>query len=329
MAYCRYKVVDLARSWIGLKESDGSYKKIIDLYNSFTGPLPRGLKMQYGWSWCACTVSALAIKLGYTKIMPIEISCGEMVEQARKMGIWVENDSYAAEPGDYILYDWEDSGFENCTGWPDHIGIIESVDKKSGYFTVIEGNYQDAVKRRTISINGRFIRGFVTPKYDNDTQSASISSVSTEKKSKEAIAVEVIAGKWGTGDDRKKKLEAAGYNYKEIQNLVNKKLNGSAVTSNKSTDLNQPLKGVVTSTCYAKGYDPDSFRHSYKTMADLYCRNDAGTNKKALCLIPKGTIVKCYGYYTKVNNVNWLFITVRLDGIEYAGFSSRDYLERA
>ena len=202
------------------------------------------------------------------------------------------------------------------------------MDKKSGYFTVIEGNYQDAVKRRTISINGRFIRGFVTPDYDDDTQSTAASSVSTEKKSKDAIAVEVITGKWGTGYERKKKLEAAGYNYNEIQKLVNQKLNGSATTSNKSTDLNQPLKGAITSTCYAKSYDPDGLRGQYRTTADLYCRNDAGTNKKALCLIPKGTTVKCYGYYTKVNDVKWLFITVRLDGVEYAGFSSRNYLKR-
>lgn len=30
----RQKVVEKMRSWIGCKESDGSHKKIIDLYNS-------------------------------------------------------------------------------------------------------------------------------------------------------------------------------------------------------------------------------------------------------------------------------------------------------
>lgn len=44
------------------------------------------------------------------------------------------------------------------------------------------------------------------------------------KKSNDTIAGEVIAGKWGNGADRKKKLEAAGYNYSTIQSLVNKKL---------------------------------------------------------------------------------------------------------
>ena len=35
------------------------------------------------------------------------------------------------------------------------------------------------------------------------------------------IAKEVIKGKWGVGNDRKRMLENAGYNYKEVQNLVN------------------------------------------------------------------------------------------------------------
>ena len=78
----RSEVVNLANSWLGKNEADGSYKSIIDIYNSFTGSFPRGTKMQYSWPWCACTWSALAIKLGYTDIMPIEISCYYLIERA-------------------------------------------------------------------------------------------------------------------------------------------------------------------------------------------------------------------------------------------------------
>lgn len=42
-----------------------------------------------------------------------------------------------------------------------------------------------------------------------------------KKKSVEEIAKEVVAGKWGNGSERKKKLEAAGYNYAEVQKWVN------------------------------------------------------------------------------------------------------------
>lgn len=46
------------------------------------------------------------------------------------------------------------------------------------------------------------------------------------KKSIEEIAKEVIAGKWGNGANRKTALEKAGYNYKEVQSVVNKLLKG-------------------------------------------------------------------------------------------------------
>lgn len=48
------------------------------------------------------------------------------------------------------------------------------------------------------------------------------------KKSVNEVAQEVIAGKWGNGTDRKNKLEAAGYNYNEVQNEVNRILNGGS-----------------------------------------------------------------------------------------------------
>lgn len=50
------------------------------------------------------------------------------------------------------------------------------------------------------------------------------------KKSNEEIADEVIAGKWGNGQDRKNRLVAAGYDYQAIQDIVNKKLGGGGST---------------------------------------------------------------------------------------------------
>ena len=44
------------------------------------------------------------------------------------------------------------------------------------------------------------------------------------KKSVEAIAKEVIQGKWGNGTSRKVKLQKAGYIYSEVQKMVNKLL---------------------------------------------------------------------------------------------------------
>ena len=167
----RAAVVNLVNSWEGLKESDGSHKKIVDIYNSYKGSFPRGLKMKYNWSWCACTWSALAIKLGYTSIMPIEISCYYLIEAAKKMGIWVEDDAHVPNIGEAVLYYWKDGenfAKTDCTGVPDHVGTVIEVNKSAGMFVVMEGNYSDSVKKRTLSINGRFIRGFIVPKYTSD-----------------------------------------------------------------------------------------------------------------------------------------------------------------
>ena len=45
-----------------------------------------------------------------------------------------------------------------------------------------------------------------------------------QMKSNEEIAREVIRGLWGNGAERKKRLTAAGYDYKTVQSLVNKLL---------------------------------------------------------------------------------------------------------
>ena len=41
------------------------------------------------------------------------------------------------------------------------------------------------------------------------------------RKTTDEIAVEVIAGLWGNGSERKKKLTEAGYDYSEVQRKVN------------------------------------------------------------------------------------------------------------
>lgn len=56
------------------------------------------------------------------------------------------------------------------------------------------------------------------------TKLMNASTTTTKKKSNAEIAKEVLAGKWGNGDDRKKKLKAAGYDYNAVQKEVNKLL---------------------------------------------------------------------------------------------------------
>ena len=156
------KIIKQAILWLNKNEKDQSFKEIIDIYNSHK-PLPRGYKVKYTDEWCATFVSALAIKCGLTDIVPLECSCGKMIEKAQKMGIWVENDAYTPNKADIILYHWKDSGGGDNKSWPNHVGIVESVT--NNVIKVIEGNLNQAVGYRKIKVNGKTIRGYICPKY--------------------------------------------------------------------------------------------------------------------------------------------------------------------
>lgn len=53
----------------------------------------------------------------------------------------------------------------------------------------------------------------------------------TPTKSNEEVAKEVMAGEWGNGDDRKRALEAVGYDYDAIQAIVNSNYNSDGTSS--------------------------------------------------------------------------------------------------
>lgn len=222
------------------------------------------------------------------------------------MGIWVESDGFVPSPADAVLYDWDDSGSGDNKGNPDHVGVVETVNKAAGTFSVIEGNYSNAVKRRTLKINGKYIRGFITPKYDTDGTESNTTSV---KKSITKIAKEVLAGKWENGEQRKSALKAAGYDYESVQKKVNE-LSGK--TNSTAPSVSRPK---VPSYTVGK---------NYTLQVELKVRKGAGTNyaaKKNSELtanakandsdkdgaLNKGTVVTCKAI-KKVGNDIWMEI---------------------
>jgi len=222
-AQARQKIVSIMQGWIGLKRSDRSHAPIIDTYND-NKPLPRGYAVTYNDAYCATTTSAAAIKAGYTDIIPVECSCYYLIEKAKAMGIWQENDAYIPAPGDEVLYDWDDGANFATTdnrGTPEHVGMVEAVS--GGTIKVMEGNMSGGVVgRRNLQVNGRYIRGFICPNY------ASKATEKAPEKSIDEIATEVLAGRWGNNPERKQRLEAAGYNYEAVQAAVNQKAKGGA-----------------------------------------------------------------------------------------------------
>lgn len=317
----RSSVVDQSERWLGLKSSNKSNAIILQIYNSNT-PLPRGYKVKDTDNWCATFASAVFISAGCKDIFPIECSCGKMIEKAKSMGIWVERDSFVPGLGDCVMYDWDDTGKGDDTGWPEHVGIVTYVNEVAGYMVVTEGNYSKSVKKRTININGRYIRGFITPKFDANYDFEA-EDVYIGDKSISTVAHEVIAGLWSSGEKRRRLLSAAGYDYRVIQNEVNKILN----TPSRNTKITAETKGSVETKVKPTKTDV-SIIGNYVATANLYLREGAGTNKKAMKLMPNGTKVFCNGNYSVSNGVKWYYITAEVDGISYTGFSCSKYLSR-
>ena len=154
-------VLNVARSYLGYNEDDGSYREIIDLYNTIE-PLPVGYHLQYSDEWCDGFVSAVAWKAGAYSLIGAECGVERHVEIFKEMGIWVEDGSIIPNPGDIIVFNWDD-GTQPNDGDSDHIGYVEKVE--NGQIVTIEGNMHECVDRRYIEIAWGYIRGFAQPKY--------------------------------------------------------------------------------------------------------------------------------------------------------------------
>ena len=171
----REKVVKIMQSWLGYNETSGSYKRIIDIYNSHK-PLARGYAVRYTDEWCATAVSAAFIQAGLTDIAPTECSCSRMIELYKAKGRWKEADSYVPKIGDVIMYDWQDSGVGENTGAPDHVGIVAALNGTS--LIIIEGNKGQAVAYRAMTVNGKYIRGYCLPDYASKASATEVKSAS-------------------------------------------------------------------------------------------------------------------------------------------------------
>lgn len=76
-------------------------------------------------------------------------------------------------------------------------------------------------------------------------QNASTPSAPTKKKSVEELANEVIRGEWGSGEERKKRLNEAGYDYRAVQDKVNELL--------KPKDKSYKVKVTISNLNMRKG----------------------------------------------------------------------------
>lgn len=148
---------------------------------------------------------------GKDKLTQICIAFNTIIEQA---GLWA---------GVYANLNWfnnylnKDEIRRRYTTWIAHYGVSE--DKYRGEYDILQYSSSGKIS----GINGNtdvniMYRNLIMEINGNSQQPVKI------KKSNEEIADEVILGRWSNGQKRKNRLEAEGYDYNRIQEIVNEKL---------------------------------------------------------------------------------------------------------
>ena len=190
-------MINTARQYIGINEFQK--KKLMDYYNNFVYPLidkDRKYKIKYSDDWCAMFCSVIAHKIGRTKDnFPFEVSVFYMTRNAKRMGIFT-TDLNKAQVNDLVIYDWKADGTLN------HVGILQEIGKD--YIKVLEGNYSNTVKVRTVKMPNSEVYGYIKLNIGNDADI-------------EQLARDVIKGLYGNGEERKKAL---GQYYNQVQERV-------------------------------------------------------------------------------------------------------------
>lgn len=121
------------------------------------------------------------------------------------------------------------------------------MDSATDVPIILTDNFADKVATACVEVlveKGKLTKKTATTKPSN-SENTKPSSSTGNKKSIDKIAKEVLAGKWGNGTDRKKKLIAAGYDYSAVQAKVNELLGGSKTNSTPKKSVEEIAREVI------------------------------------------------------------------------------------
>ena len=126
-------------------------------------------------------------------------------------------------PGVYASLDWFNNRIGNITA--EHTKWVAQYYKECQY----KGAYDMWQYTSSEKVDGIASKTDVSWCYKDFTKAVKPTPVTPPKKSVNELAQEVIDGKWGTGDARKKALTEAGYDYNAVQKKVNEMLKPKAM----------------------------------------------------------------------------------------------------
>lgn len=197
----------LARTYLGVQQYDARHQQLIQDYNRVL-PRPVGYAMKTSDDWCAAFVTVMGDKLPTKGLIPRECGVQRQIHLCKHQGIWLGR--VRPEPGDIIFWDWQQNG------WADHVGFVEQIDAQ-GMVTTIEGNTRRQVGRNRYHYQAPTIVGYARPKYSKVL-------VKSAPKDLDSVAKAVMAGEYGNGTERTKRLSEAGFDPAVVQQRGNEQV---------------------------------------------------------------------------------------------------------
>lgn len=228
-------------------------------------------------------------------------------DQWERTTFWKQLEASGYDPAN-ITVDCESDCSAGVAAIVKAVGFLKGIDKlKNVPETMYTGNERKNLKNagfeaitdpNYLKSDANLVRGDILLYHNSKSGSGHTAiylsnpvEIQNGGKSIDELAQEVIAGKWGNGDDRKSKLTAAGYSYDEVQKKVNEILGASKPAPSYST---------------------------YEVIANsgLRLRPEPNTIKPEIRVLPKGTKIKV----VSINN-GW----AKLEG---EGYVSANYIRK-
>lgn len=208
------------------------------------------------------------------------------------------------------------------------VDLAVSIHKNAGggdgfeaYYSIFGGVGKTLAKNVEIEVKklGQNSRGLKTRRNDDGTNTDYYGFIRMTNMPAVILEGCFVDNKKDAKDfDEKKEQKELGYAYaRGILKTLGVKDNG--LTGKKQTCATGTADNYLA-----------SLAGTYKTTDKLHLRNDAGVKHDSLYLMPKGTNVKCYGYYSypSGSKTKWYYVQTTVNKTTYTGFCSGKFLKK-